>query len=242
MLIKDYQSFNTLIPFNYIMTRPVYNFEEVSLLITHYNRSNSLKRLLTAFKDLNCSFYEIVVSDDGSKPEHLEAIENLKKDFDFNLITAPKNKGLGNNINKGQDAVKAPYTLYIQEDFYPLPAFPEHFIDALGIMEQDKQWDLISFYSYVPYPYLKPYKKGFSEKIFSIYPWYTNYMKFYVYGDHPHIRRSPFFEKFGRYPEGLNGDITEMEMSLSFIKNILKLNQVRPHLEKPGLNIFPVFH
>src|SRR5690554_1095320 len=96
---------------------PVHRFEDVTLLITHYNRSRSLERLLRAFQDLGFQFGGIVVSDDGSRPEHLERLHLLKEAFNFNLVTTPKNRGLGNNINKGQDAVTTPYTLYVQEDF-----------------------------------------------------------------------------------------------------------------------------
>jgi len=201
------------------MPESIYNFDKVSLLITHYNRSESLERLLKNFKSLKCFFADIIVSDDGSNKENIENLYRLKDLYQFNLIETPINKGLGNNINKGQDAVKTPYTLYIQEDFVPKPAFPEHFADALNIMIEDKHWDMVTFYSYSPYPYLKEYKKGFSEKIFKSSWWYTNNLKFYLYGDHPHLRVSNFFEKFGRYKEGLNGDETELEMSLSFIKN-----------------------
>jgi glycosyltransferase involved in cell wall biosynthesis len=94
-------------------------FQDTTLLITHYNRSESLERLLTSFEDLNCRFGDIVVSDDGSKPEHLTKVKSLANRFNFTLVTTPVNKGLGNNINKGQDAVKTPYTLYVQEDFQP---------------------------------------------------------------------------------------------------------------------------
>src|SRR5690606_28964104 len=66
--------------------------------------------------------------------------------------------------------------------------------------------------------YLKTYKMGFSEKIFHKNPFYMNSLKFYLYGDHPHLRRSTFLTKFGRYSEGINGDKTEMNMSMSFIK------------------------
>ncbi|WP_316810266.1 glycosyltransferase family 2 protein [Pedobacter heparinus] len=201
------------------MTEHAYRFKEVTLLITHYNRSSSLGRLLNAFDKINCSFGDVVISDNASEPEHLDYIANLSKIHNFRLITSPVNKGLGNNINKGQDAVKTKYTVYIQDDFIPLPSFPEHFRDALEIMEDDTSWDLVSFYSYVPYPYLKPYKKGYSEKIFKIMPWYSNHLKFYVYGDHPHLRRSDFFTKFGRYQEGVNLDETERAMCLAFIKN-----------------------
>jgi len=195
-----------------------YHFEEVTLLITHYNRSGSLGRLLDSFKAINCSFGDIVISDNASEAEHLDYIDKLSNKHNFRLITSATNKGLGNNINKGQDSVRTKYTVYIQDDFIALPAFPEHFKDAFEIMSSDPQWDLVSFYSYVPYPYLKPYKKGFSEKLFKAMPWYTNHLKFYVYGDHPHLRRSNFFDKFGRYKEGLNLDETERAMCLDFIR------------------------
>lgn len=193
--------------------------KDVTLLVTHYNRSGSLDRLLKAFKDLDWEFGEIIVSDDCSKPFHLDKLYELKNRYNFKLIKSPINKGLGNNLNKGQDAVTKKYTLYIQEDFVPKRAFRAHFNDALKMMEQDGCWDLVTFYSYEPYPYLNPYKHGFSEKIFHSSPLYINNLKFYLYGDHPHLRKSDFFSKFGRYREDLNGDQTEIEMSLSFIKN-----------------------
>lgn len=196
-----------------------YIFDNVTLLITHYNRSRSLERLLNAFEALDCSFGGIVVSDDGSKPEHQEYIKQLQQTKNFTLVTTPKNKGLGNNINKGQDAVTTPYTLYVQEDFVPKEIFPEHFTDALQFMEEDKGLDICRFYAYFAYPYMKPYGKGFSEMKFSTSPFYANHLKFYFYSDHPHLRRSDFFNKFGRYVEGEKGDFTEYRMALSFLYN-----------------------
>lgn len=195
------------------------HFKDVTLLITHYNRCKSLERLLKAFKDLNCSFDDIVVSDDASGEEHLTYIKSLHGTYNFRLITTPVNGGLGNNINKGQDAVETPYTLYIQEDFIPKKDFPLHFIDAFNIMEENEKWDLISLYAYSPYPYMIPYKLGFSEKIFKGGLRYMQNLKFFLYSDHPHLRRSTFLQKFGRYAEGVNVDVAEMDMSLSFIKN-----------------------
>jgi len=201
------------------MIRSEYYFKEVSLLITHYNRSLSLERLLTAFRNLQCRFLEIVVSDDGSKFEHLAHIKILQNEFGFRLITTPVNKGLGNNINKGQDAVKAPYTLYVQEDFEPSVEFAERFSDALNFMQEREELDIVRFYAYFKYPYVRPYKKGFGEMVWKGAPWYLNHLKFYFYSDHPHLRRSDFLTKFGRYPEGVKGDETEYRMAISFIKN-----------------------
>ncbi len=51
------------------------HFPDITLLITHYNRSSSLERLLAAMQRTQCSFGEIIVSDDGSKPEYQEQLE-----------------------------------------------------------------------------------------------------------------------------------------------------------------------
>lgn len=76
-------------------TTKEYHFFKVSLLITHYNRSSSLKRLLMAFESLKCHFGEIVVSDDGSNEDHLNAVIALSNEHKFRLIQAQKNGGLG---------------------------------------------------------------------------------------------------------------------------------------------------
>jgi glycosyltransferase involved in cell wall biosynthesis len=192
-------------------------FSSVTLLITHYNRSQSLERLLQSFEKQEVKFGDIVVSDDGSKPLHLDKLKEMEGKYRFRLITTPKNKGLGNNINKGEDVVETPYTLYVQEDFDPLPGYAEHLQDALDILNDRPDIDIARFYAYFKYPYLKPFRKGFSEMIFKF--WYPGYRKFHYYSDHPHLRRSDFFKKFGRYAEGLNIERAEFLMTVSFLKN-----------------------
>lgn len=193
-----------------------YFFKDVCLLITHFNRSNSLERLLRTCKQLGLNFGEIVVSDDCSTPEHISQLEILQNEYQFKLITTPENRGLGNNINKGQSAVTCPLTLYVQEDFVPLNSFAEHFIDALEIMQKHKDLDIIRFYSYIRYPHLKPFDKGFSEMVYK--RWSLHYLKIYYYSDHPHLRKSNFLEKFGKYTERVSVDRSEYRMCISFIQ------------------------
>lgn len=199
------------------MDRKANHFDNVTLLITHYNRSKSLERLLDHFSRTNSSFHEIVVSDDGSQKEHLDYIEVLKNRYDITLITTATNRGLGHNINKGQDAVKTAYTLYVQEDFVPLEPFDEHFQHAVSFLEDDKSLDIVRFYAYQKFPKTKPYKYGFSKMIFD--PWSGNVNKSTMYSDHPHLRRSSFFNKFGRYSEMKNPEKTEYDMMISFLQN-----------------------
>jgi glycosyltransferase involved in cell wall biosynthesis len=194
-----------------------YFFGEVTLLITHYNRSQSLEQLLLSFEALGCRFGDIVVSDDGSKPEHVDYLIQLQKKHEFRLITTPQNRGLGNNINKGQDAVRTLLTLYVQEDFTPTAIFPESFNHALDIMREKPATDVVRFYAYFEYPHLRNPEHGYYEMDFRL--WKPGYRKFYAYSDHPHLRRSNFFSKFGRYVEGRKGDLTEYRMMMSFLKN-----------------------
>ena len=195
-----------------------YEFKNVTLLVTHYNRSKSLEHLLTRCAEEGLFFEDTVVSDDGSRPEHFNHVKALQEKFGFRLVSTEQNKGLGNNINKGQDAVKTLYTLYIQEDFEPTATFAPHFADALQIIETEN-WDLIRFYTFpwAPFPYLKPYKSGYSEMLFKPQLWYLNHLKFRLYSDHPHLRKSNYFQKFGRYAEGKSGDRTEYEMCMQFL-------------------------
>jgi hypothetical protein len=87
-------------------------------------------------------------------------------------------------------------------------------------MEARPDLDIVRFYSYLKYPYLQLYKEGFSEML--LRPWGADYTKIYFYSDHPHLRRSSCFEKFGRYPEGLKGDRTEYLMCVSWFRNKAK--------------------
>ncbi|WP_028297290.1 glycosyltransferase family 2 protein [Olivibacter sitiensis] len=194
-------------------------FDRVTLLITHYNRPHSLLRLLQQFDALQMSFAEIIIADDGSKPENLHMIDLLCDNKKVRILTTTHNKGLGHNINKGQDAVRTPYTLYVQEDFLPTPLFRKEFAVAISLLEQDHSIDIARFFAYFKYPCLTPYKADFQLMLFKPYSFLSSYRKFYAYSDHPHLRRKDFFSRFGRYVEGERGDKTEYKMMMSFLKN-----------------------
>ncbi|TCD01997.1 glycosyltransferase [Pedobacter frigidisoli] len=194
-----------------------YNFPDISLLVTHYNRPESLENLLSTFRKMGCTFGEIIVSDDCSKPIYQQQLKNMSLAYDFQLVGGETNQGLGNNINKGQAIVTKPFTLYIQEDFEPSNLFPEKLYNGLKCMLNNPALDIVKYYAYYPYPYLKPYNQDFDEMYIPTLA--LDYDKIYFYTDHPHLRRSTFAEKFGKYPVGLKGDTTEYKMCISFIQN-----------------------
>lgn len=201
----------------------MYIFKNITLLITHYNRSNSLERLLQTLVNVKVSFSEIVVSDDGSEAKHLKKLQSLQDQYLFKLITTPINKGLGNNINKGQDNATKKYTLYIQEDFVPKELFFAKLKVAEQFFEHDEDLDFVRFYAYFKLPNLEPFKEGFSLVKFNALNVFETYRKFYAYSDHPHLRRSNFFNKFGRYPEGIKPDRTEYKMMMNILSIGVKI-------------------
>ncbi|MEI6048266.1 MAG: glycosyltransferase [Bacteroidota bacterium] len=192
-------------------------FGEITLLITHYNRSISLERLLKSFEEKQIRFNEIVVSDDCSKSEHLKNLEMFADRYGIRLVLTAKNKGLANNINKGQRAVKTPFTLYVQEDFTPTDLFCKSLIDGLTIIKEDEKTDLVRFYAYRKHPYLRPVKNEFAEMEFHF--WCPNASQFNCYSDHPHLRKRNFLEKFGDYKEGIKSDRAEFKMVISFLQH-----------------------
>jgi hypothetical protein len=191
-------------------------FDDVTLLITHYNRSKSLERLLNSFFELGCNFEKIIVSDDSSSELHKNYIINLQDKYSFDFITTDINRGLGNNINKGQAAVSTSFVLYVQEDFIPQACFPNVFTNSLDVIKQRSDIDMVRYYAHFVYPYLNSYNNGFSDMNFKI--WHWGYKKFYVYSDLPHLRRKNFSSKFGKYEEGKNSDLIEYRMMFSFLK------------------------
>jgi glycosyltransferase involved in cell wall biosynthesis len=198
------------------MDEDVTHFPDVTLLVTHFNRSRSLERLLQTLREQDTTFGGIVVSDDASKLEHLKRLEDLRETYGYRLVTTPVNRGLGNNLNKGQDAVTTPYTLYVQEDFTPTASFPKAFPTAREILEERADIDVVRMHYYSRYPSTTPYKNGFSEMVFKLGA--PGSAKFFYYSDHPHLRRTSFFTKFGRYAEGIRAIKTEKCMVMSFLQ------------------------
>ena len=193
------------------------HFEEVTLLITHFNRPKSLLRLLRSVEELSMSFGEVLVSDDCSNPENLVDLEKLNKEGKIRLLTSAKNGGLQRNLNKAHRAVLTLFTLYIQEDFVPYPEFVSKFKTSLDLLKADEGLDMVRYYSYYKYPYITPVSDGFSEMNFSFFSW--GWRKFALYSDHPHLRRSTFVRKFGKFKEGINSDKAEFWMMMSVLQN-----------------------
>lgn len=87
-----------------------------SILIMHYNRSESLLKCLYAFRSLNLENVEFVVSDYESPQSVQSRLKNIKVDT---LLLNERNTGLASKLNYRIIACKGSYILYYQEDDIP---------------------------------------------------------------------------------------------------------------------------
>ena len=69
----------------------------ISIVLTHYNRTKLLKRTLESFKHYFTDYVEVIVVDDGSRQEELEKLYELKRNYNFRLISInPRDKWYSN--------------------------------------------------------------------------------------------------------------------------------------------------
>ena len=69
----------------------------ISIVLTHYNRTKLLERTLNSFKHYYDKYVEVIVVDDGSSTIELERLYDLRRRFNFRLISiAAKDKWYSN--------------------------------------------------------------------------------------------------------------------------------------------------
>lgn len=98
----------------------------LSIIIPHYNRSSLLEILLKSIPK-NYDIQTIVV-DDKSELFQLEAIEQLKKKYDFEFYKNERIKGPGECRNIGLEKSKGKWILFADSDDYFLDGFYEKII------------------------------------------------------------------------------------------------------------------
>lgn len=190
----------------------------LSILITHYNRPESLVVCLKTIRDLQLDIpYEIVVSDDGSTLENLQKVRALKID---QLITVFINEGLTANLNKGIKACKGDYIFYCQEDFTILPELSQQLQEVFKVLDNGKL-DMVRLRANYVFKHLiritdEIYRiPRFSFKNFNI--------NTFQYSDHPFITKVNFYKKYGYYLEGTSGPYGETEYAIRILNTNAKI-------------------
>ncbi len=98
---------------------------DISVVVTNYNYGHYIRRCVRSLlsQDLERSRYEIIVVDDKSKDDSLEAIAAFAQAGDVRLIVNKKNLGVGASSRIGVEHSRGKYFVRVDADDYVQPPF-----------------------------------------------------------------------------------------------------------------------
>lgn len=98
---------------------------DISVVVTNFNYGRYIRRCLRSLlsQDLDRSRYEIIVVDDKSKDDSLEAIAAFVEAGDVRVIVNKKNVGVGGSSRVGVDHSRGKYFVRVDADDYVQPPF-----------------------------------------------------------------------------------------------------------------------
>lgn len=101
---------------------------KVSIIIGFYNKIELLSKILEALRLQTLQDFEVVIADDGSNEEVVQAIKRLQTESPFPIVHVwHEDKGWRKNIilNKAVTAAQGEYLIFIDGDCIPEPHFVE---------------------------------------------------------------------------------------------------------------------
>ena len=98
---------------------------DISVVVTNYNYGQYIRRCLRSLlnQDLDRGRYELIVVDDRSKDDSLQAIESFGQAGEITIIVNKKNLGVGGSSRVGVDHSRGKYFVRVDADDYVQPAF-----------------------------------------------------------------------------------------------------------------------
>jgi glycosyltransferase involved in cell wall biosynthesis len=98
---------------------------EISVVVTNYNYGKYIRRCLRSLlsQDLDRGRYEIIVVDDKSTDDSLQAIQAFVDAGDVKIVVNRRNLGVGGSARVGVDHSRGKYLVRVDSDDYVQPAF-----------------------------------------------------------------------------------------------------------------------
>lgn len=98
---------------------------DISVVVTNFNYGHYIRRCLRSLlsQDLDRGRYEIIVVDDHSTDDSLEAIAAFRKAGDVAVVVNKKNLGVGGSSRVGVDHARGKYFVRVDADDYVQPPF-----------------------------------------------------------------------------------------------------------------------
>jgi glycosyltransferase involved in cell wall biosynthesis len=98
---------------------------DISVVVTNYNYGRYIRRCLRSLlsQEIDRQRYEVIVVDDKSKDDSLEAIAAFLEAGDIRLVANEKRLGVGGSARRGVDHARGKYFVRVDADDYVQPAF-----------------------------------------------------------------------------------------------------------------------
>ncbi len=190
-----------------------------SIILTTYQRTDVALQTIAAIKKyLEYDLEPIwLVSDDGSPPEHTQAIrEAIGPDATLDMFNANR-RGVGVGMNWGLRRsweLGAEYHMILEDDWELLA--PLDLATYVNLLRDEEAFGMIrmGYLSYGLQGTLVPRNKKMWW-IFNQYPIYQ-----YTYSGHASLRHKRFHDKYGMFAEGLAPGLTELDMCAKVNKRL----------------------
>lgn len=111
---------------------------EISVVVTNYNYGKYIRRCLRSLlsQDLDRGRYEIIVVDDKSTDDSLQAIQAFVDAGDVKVVVNKRNLGVGGSARVGVDHSRGKYLVRVDSDDYVQPAFLSMLCNVLKFCPQ----------------------------------------------------------------------------------------------------------
>lgn len=98
---------------------------DISVVVTNYNYAKFIRRCVRSLlnQDLERGRYEIIVVDDHSRDDSVEALDAFREAGDIKLIVNKRNIGVGASSRVGVDHSRGKYFVRVDADDYVQPPF-----------------------------------------------------------------------------------------------------------------------
>ena len=111
---------------------------DISVVVTNYNYGTYIRRCLRSLlnQDLERGRYEIIVVDDHSTDDSLQAIAAFVEAGDVKVVVNKKNLGVGGSSRVGVDHSRGKYFVRVDADDYVQPPFLSMLYNTLRFCPQ----------------------------------------------------------------------------------------------------------
>lgn len=98
---------------------------DISVIVVNYNYAKLIRRCVRSLlsQDLDKQHYEIIVVDDASTDDSIEALDTFKKTGEIKIIKNKENLGIGASAQIGVANCRGKYFVRVDSDDYVQPAF-----------------------------------------------------------------------------------------------------------------------